>query len=409
MHFPTLLLRVASVVTIHHLMEASRSKIGWKVRRWLGTIHQVSLCTYLGVEFWYEVILFIITWSFEFEVVLLQQFIILCLLRLRLGPLTFCFHKAKKLKSFARIRLMRAHLLYSFRVWRYTVSTALPSSFQPCFEFWWIFPNKAHQHRRLGQILAQPHAHTKRCHSLPPPTIATERISTVVILSSLLSLYLCLPLSGSQALVMNWPPPEAMKPKSEEPVRLSSQLWSLLEESQEHWLGSFLLNLLGYALIIVPAGLLIRRWKKDPQIKRGKLILCAQKMLWFGMITTQLSSRTSHVSKNLSGVKIFNLLSWLIGDNKKLFIIIFAGQGPVNYLLKLLVFGNEEQDTLLQIEEGVTVDPSAKQDSRKETSAESATAELSAAQYCLRLVFCIVGLQGAYLTWGVLQVSLWPV
>lgn len=404
MYFPTLLLRVASVVTIHHLMEASRSKIGWKVRRRLGTIHQVSLCTYLGVEFWYEVILFIITWSFEFEVVLLQQFIILCLLRLRLGPLTFCFHKAKKLKSFARIRLMRAHLLYSFRVWRYTVSTALPSSFQPCFEFWWIFPNKVHQHRRLGQILAQPHAHTKRCHSLPPPTIATERISTVVILSSLLSLYLCLPLSGSQALVMNWPPPEAMKPKSEEPVRLSSQLWSLLEASQEHWLGSFLLNLLGYALIIVPAGLLIRRWKKDPQIKRGT----KDAMVWNDS-NTQLFSRTSRVSKNLSGVKIFNLLSWLIGDNKKLFIIIFAGQGPVNYLLKLLVFGNEEQDTLLQIEEGVTVDPSAKQDSRKETSAESATAELSAAQYCLRLVFCIVGLQGAYLTWGVLQVSLWPV
>jgi hypothetical protein len=68
----------------------------------------------------------------------------------------------------------------------------------------------------------------------------------------------------------NWPPGE-MELKSQEPVGLSSQLWSLLEASQEHWLGSFLLNLLGYALIIVPAGLLIRRWKRDPQIKRGKL------------------------------------------------------------------------------------------------------------------------------------------
>ena len=79
----------------------------------------------------------------------------------------------------------------------------------------------------------------------------------------------------------------------------------------------------------------------------------------------------------------------------------------MNYLLKLLVFGNEEQDTLLQIEEGETVDPSAKQDGRKETSttAEAATAELSTTQYCLKLVLCIVGLQGAYLTWGVLQVS----
>ena len=77
----------------------------------------------------------------------------------------------------------------------------------------------------------------------------------------------------------------------------------------------------------------------------------------------------------------------------------------MNYLLKLLVFGNEEQDTLLQIEEGETVDPSAKQDGRKETATtEAATAELSTTQYCLRLMFCIVGLQGAYLTWGVLQV-----
>ena len=55
-----------------------------------------------------------------------------------------------------------------------------------------------------------------------------------------------------------------------EPVGVQAQFWSLLEASQEHWLGSFLLNLLGYALIIVPAGLLIRRWKKDPTIKRGK-------------------------------------------------------------------------------------------------------------------------------------------
>lgn len=57
--------------------------------------------------------------------------------------------------------------------------------------------------------------------------------------------------------------------KVSETVGAQSQLWFLLEASQEHWLGSFLLNLLGYALIIVPAGLLIRRWKKDPRIKRG--------------------------------------------------------------------------------------------------------------------------------------------
>ena len=88
-----------------------------------------------------------------------------------------------------------------------------------------------------------------------------------------------------------WPPDL----RSEDSVGLSrsSQLWSLLEASQEHWLGSFLLNLLGYALIIVPAGLLIRRWKKDPQIKRGKLMCPKDTMVW----NTQLFSRTSHVSK----------------------------------------------------------------------------------------------------------------
>ena len=47
----------------------------------------------------------------------------------------------------------------------------------------------------------------------------------------------------------------------------------LLQVVQEHWLGSFFLNILGYALIIVPAALLIRRWKKDPQIRAGMAII----------------------------------------------------------------------------------------------------------------------------------------
>lgn len=42
---------------------------------------------------------------------------------------------------------------------------------------------------------------------------------------------------------------------------------------QEHWLGSFLLNLLGYALIILPAAYFIRKWKKDPAVQAGKLLL----------------------------------------------------------------------------------------------------------------------------------------
>jgi hypothetical protein len=44
----------------------------------------------------------------------------------------------------------------------------------------------------------------------------------------------------------------------------------MLEAVQEHWLGSFLLNVLGYALILVPAALLIRHWKKSPLVQRGQ-------------------------------------------------------------------------------------------------------------------------------------------
>ena len=153
------------------------------------------------------------------------------------------------------------------------------------------FPNKAHQHRASPKLIFSPapstqamplaassdHSNRENLYcgdseqsSLPPLSL------DLVVWRGFISLV--------QWLIMNniWPPDL----KSENLVGLSSsrssQLWSLLEASQEHWLGSFLLNLLGYALIIVPAGLLIRRWKKDPQIKRGKLMI-----LWFGMITTR--------------------------------------------------------------------------------------------------------------------------
>lgn len=38
---------------------------------------------------------------------------------------------------------------------------------------------------------------------------------------------------------------------------------------QEHWLGNFILNLIGYGLIILPAALLIRRWKNSTLVKAG--------------------------------------------------------------------------------------------------------------------------------------------
>ena len=50
---------------------------------------------------------------------------------------------------------------------------------------------------------------------------------------------------------------------------IMGSFWGYLSLVQEHWLGSFVLNLIGYALIIVPAGLLIRRWKNDPLVQKG--------------------------------------------------------------------------------------------------------------------------------------------
>ena len=75
------------------------------------------------------------------------------------------------------------------------------------------------------------------------------------------------------------------------------------------------------------------------------------------------------------------------------------------------MFGNNEQDVLTLVEEGKeNIELSVKTDTangsgQKNGSEEAATAELSTTQYCLRLLFCIFGLQGAYLTWGVLQVG----
>lgn len=51
-----------------------------------------------------------------------------------------------------------------------------------------------------------------------------------------------------------------------------SNLMMYLAILQDHWLGSFVLNLLGYGLIILPAALLIRRWKNDPMVKAGMVM-----------------------------------------------------------------------------------------------------------------------------------------
>ena len=73
---------------------------------------------------------------------------------------------------------------------------------------------------------------------------------------------------------------------------------------------------------------------------------------------------------------------------------LYTGQGQVNYILKLFVFGdNEDEDPLSEAEKG----------SSKEAALPPA--ELSGVQYILGLLLCIAGLQGSYLTWGLLQVS----
>jgi len=57
------------------------------------------------------------------------------------------------------------------------------------------------------------------------------------------------------------------------PILLHFRYWmefhNVLIAVQSNWLGNFALNLLGYALIIGPAALLIHRLKKNPLVERG--------------------------------------------------------------------------------------------------------------------------------------------
>ncbi len=81
---------------------------------------------------------------------------------------------------------------------------------------------------------------------------------------------------------------------------------------------------------------------------------------------------------------------------------MFSGHGPLNSLLKLLVFGDVpvEDETLARVEEGRATGASPS------SSPATPTPETTTVQYVGRLLLCIAGLQGAYLTWGVLQVRL---
>lgn len=68
-----------------------------------------------------------------------------------------------------------------------------------------------------------------------------------------------------------------------EPSLNLPDLSSVLGTVQEHWLGSFLLNLLGYGLIILPAAFFIRRWKKDPAVQSGEY--CTHFSIYFMILS----------------------------------------------------------------------------------------------------------------------------
>ncbi len=81
-----------------------------------------------------------------------------------------------------------------------------------------------------------------------------------------------------------------------------------------------------------------------------------------------------------------------------LIVYTSIGQGLVNNLLKMLVFGDETQDTPLSL---------AEKGEGSRVGVGSPSPDFSgstAARYYSKLLLCIAGLQGTYLTWGILQV-----
>lgn len=75
------------------------------------------------------------------------------------------------------------------------------------------------------------------------------------------------------------------------------------------------------------------------------------------------------------------------------------GQGPLYSLLRLCVHGVPKDELPVKAPEATS--PSTSDSSSTTSSGESSTME-----YFLRLVFCILGLQVSYITWGLLQVRI---
>lgn len=103
--------------------------------------------------------------------------------------------------------------------------------------------------------------------------------------------------------------------------------------AQDYWFINFLLNLLGYGVLLLPGFLLIRYLQKLPEVERG--------------------------------------------------------EGPLYGVIRLFVLGRRP-DVL----------PTTTTSSNKSTEEER---EQDSGRYAVKLMVCVVALQGAYLTWGVLQ------
>ena len=99
----------------------------------------------------------------------------------------------------------------------------------------------------------------------------------------------------------------------------------------------------------------------------------------------------------------------ILGPNDPV-LYVHVGSGPLYGTLKLLVFGDQPpeqlQDPLDKAEKGGGVGNGGSPAPQQHGGAVQQPEPTTTMHYCLHLLFCIVGLQAAYLIWGVLQVRL---
>ncbi len=84
-------------------------------------------------------------------------------------------------------------------------------------------------------------------------------------------------------------------------IGLWGKLLNVQGQIQEHWFGSFLLNLIGYALIIAPAAFLINRWRKDPKVQRGMSIVASRPAVCYLKERLVKYQRRTYLAESASG------------------------------------------------------------------------------------------------------------